>query len=170
MVIGRVLVNDLDQRIEDIFADRVEHDESYDPPERPEDFSFDDYRMFMMRNLDYLPPRLSQEPDMVESLLEDLRETRNALIHFRADADEVDRDRLDMPTGTSPGLPIRCNIRTSPVIGVQFHPGFRWSLSHFRTQRIRTEPETYNRTAGRWRNVSNTWLSDVTQRFVHVPH
>jgi len=100
----RASCDDLDQRIEDTFADRVEHDESYDPPERPEDFSFDDYRMFMMRNLDYLPPRLSQERDMVESLLENLRETRNALLHFRADADEVDRDQLDMAHGYFTGI------------------------------------------------------------------
>lgn len=97
-------VDDLDQRIEDTFADRAEHDERYDPPERLEDFSFDEYRMFMMRNLDQLPPRLSQERDMVESLLEDLRETRNALLHFRTEADDVDRDQLDMAHGYFTGI------------------------------------------------------------------
>jgi len=55
--------------------------------------------MFMMRNLDQLPPRLSAEKEMVESLLEDIRETRNALFHFRAKADDVDRDQLDMAHG-----------------------------------------------------------------------
>lgn len=100
----RASCNDLDQRIEDTFADRAEHDESYEPPERLEDFSFDEYRMFMMRNLDQLPPRLSQERDMIESLLEDIRETRNALFHFRAEADEVDRDQLDMAHGYFTGI------------------------------------------------------------------
>ncbi|WP_254837850.1 CBS domain-containing protein [Natronomonas marina] len=95
----RASCDDLDQRIEDTFADRATHDESYEPPERLEDFSFAEYRMFIMRNLDQLPPRLSQERDMVESLLEDIRETRNALFHFRTDADEVDRDQLDMAHG-----------------------------------------------------------------------
>lgn len=96
--------NDLDQRIEETFADRAEHDESYDPPERLADFSFDEYRMFIMRNLDQLPPRISQERDMVENLLEDIRETRNALFHFRAEADEVDRDQLDMAHGYFTGI------------------------------------------------------------------
>ena len=100
----RVSCDDLDQRIQDTFADRDEHDESYDPPERLEDFSFDEYRMFMMRNLDQLPTRLSQEREMVESLLEDIRDTRNALFHFRAEADEVDRDQLDMAHGYFTGI------------------------------------------------------------------
>lgn len=52
--------------------------------------------MFMMRNLGSLPSRLAQERDMVESLLEDIRDIRNALLHFRADVDEVERDELDM--------------------------------------------------------------------------
>lgn len=100
----RASCNDLDQRIEDTFADRADHDESYEPPERLGDFSFDEYRMFIMRNLDQLPPRLSQERDMVESLLEDICETRNALFHFRAEADEVDRDQLDMAHGYFTGI------------------------------------------------------------------
>lgn len=100
----RTSFDDLDQAIDETFADRAEHDESYEAPDRPEDFSFDDYRMFMMRNLDHLPPRLSQERDMVESLLEDIRETRNALLHFRAEADEVDRDQLDMAHGYFTGI------------------------------------------------------------------
>lgn len=100
----RASCDDLDQRIEDTFADRAEHDESYDPPERLGDFSFNEYRMFIMRNLDQLPPRLSEERDMVESLLEDIRETRNALFHFRAEADEVDRDQLDIAHGYFTGI------------------------------------------------------------------
>lgn len=100
----RVSCDDLDQRIEETFADRAQYDESYDSPKCLEDFSFDDYRMFMMRNLDQLPPHVSQERDMVESLLDDLRETRNALLHFRAEADEVDRDQLDMAHGYFTGI------------------------------------------------------------------
>lgn len=100
----RASFDDLDPAIDETFADRAQHDESYEAPDRPEDFSFDDYRMFMMRNLDHLPPRLSQERDMVESLLEDIRETRNALLHFRAEADEVDRDQLDMAHGYFTGI------------------------------------------------------------------
>ena len=100
----RVSCEDLDQRIQDTFADRAKYDESYEPPKRLEDFSFDEYRIFMMRNLDQLPPRLSQERNMVESLLEDLRETRNALFHFRAEADEVDRDQLDIAHGYFTGI------------------------------------------------------------------
>jgi len=92
----RESVDDLDECIEETFADRAEHDERYDPPERLEDFSFDEYRLFMMRNLDQLPSRLSKERSMVDDLLEDIREMRNALFHFRAEADEVDRDQLDL--------------------------------------------------------------------------
>ncbi|WP_436932430.1 CBS domain-containing protein [Halosimplex halobium] len=88
--------DDLDQRIEETFADRAEHDDGYEPPEKLEDFSFDEYRMFMMQNRDQLPRRISQEREMVEDLLEDTRDIRNALLHFRAEADEVDRDELDM--------------------------------------------------------------------------
>lgn len=100
----RESIDDVDQRITETFADRAEHDENYNPPESLEDFSFNEYRMFMMHNLDQLPPRLSRERDMVESLLEDIRETRNALLHFRAEADDVDRDQLDMAHGYFTGI------------------------------------------------------------------
>lgn len=100
----RTSCDDLSQCIDDTFSNRAEHDESYEPPDRLEDFSFDEYRLFMMRNLDQLPPRLSQERDMVESLLEDIRDTRNALLHFRAESDEVDRDQLDMAHGYFTGI------------------------------------------------------------------
>lgn len=92
----RTSCDNLEQRIEDTFADRAEHDESYHLPEKVEDFTFDEYRMFMMRNLDELPPHLSRDRDMVEDLLEDVRDIRNALLHFRSDADEVDRDQIDI--------------------------------------------------------------------------
>lgn len=91
--------DDLDERIEETFADRAEHDDGYEPPEKLEDFSFDEYRMFMMRNLDQLPSRLSRERDMVESLLNGVRDTRNALLHFRIEANEIDRDQLDIAHG-----------------------------------------------------------------------
>lgn len=89
-------IEDTNQRIRETFADRAEHDERYDPPERLEEFSFDEYRMFMMRNLDQLPSAISRERDTVEELLEEIRDIRNALFHFRAEADEVDRDVLDI--------------------------------------------------------------------------
>lgn len=94
--IFRESVDDLDQCMEEAFAPRAENDDRYNPPERLEDFSFDEYRLFMTKNLDQLPSRLSQERSMVEDLLEDIRDTRNALFHFRAEADEVDRDQLDI--------------------------------------------------------------------------
>jgi restriction system protein len=102
--IFRESCSDLNRRIEDTFADRAEHDESYSPPESIEDFSFDEYRMFMMRNLDQLPARLSQERDMVENLLAEVRDIRNALLHFRTEADDVDRDLLDMAHGYFTGI------------------------------------------------------------------
>lgn len=100
----RTSCNDLEQRIHDTFADRAEHDESYDPPERLEDFTFDEYRMFMMQNLDQLPQRLSNERDMVENLLENVRDIRNAILHFRTEADEIDRDQLDIAHGYFTGI------------------------------------------------------------------
>lgn len=92
----RECCDDLEGRIEATFADRAEHDESFEIPEGVERFSFDDYRLFVVRNLDALPPRIAEERDTVETLLEDLRDTRNALFHFRAGADEIDRDQLDV--------------------------------------------------------------------------
>ena len=100
----QISFDDVEQRIEETFADRVEHDPSYVAPEQLEDFSFDEYRMFMMRNLDQLPSIIDRERDMVESLLEDVREIRNALLHFRAGADEVDRDELDLAHGYFTGI------------------------------------------------------------------
>lgn len=100
----RTSVDDLDQRIEETFGERAQQDERYDPPDGPEDFSFAEYRIFMMRNLDKLPQRLAAERDMVESMLDDLRKTRNALLHFRGEADEVDRDLLDMAHGYFTGI------------------------------------------------------------------
>lgn len=100
----RISCEDIEQRIEATFAERAEHDTAYIPPNQLEDFSFDDYRMFMMRNLDQLPSRIAHERDMVESLLEDVRDIRNALLHFRAAADEVDRDELDIAHGYFTGI------------------------------------------------------------------
>ena len=94
--IFRESVDDIDRCIEKAFAQRAENDDRYNPPERLEDFSFDEYRFFMMKNLDQLPSRLSQDRSMVEDLLEDIRDTRNALFHFREEAHEVDRDQLDI--------------------------------------------------------------------------
>lgn len=98
-------VDDLDDRIEETFADRTEYDSGYDPPERVENFTFDEYRMFVGRNLDGLPDRLARERGTVERLLEDVRDIRNALFHFRASADEVDRDKLDIAHGYFTSLP-----------------------------------------------------------------
>lgn len=95
----RTSCDDLEQRIYDTFTDRAEYDKSYEPPERLDGFTFDEYRLFMMRNLDQLPERLSRERDMVENLLEDIRDTRNAILHFRSEANEIDRDQLDIAHG-----------------------------------------------------------------------
>lgn len=95
----RTSCDDLEQRIDDTFAGRAAYDDAYEPPDRLEDFSFDEYRLFMMRNLDRLPTRLARERDMVEGLLEGVRDTRNALLHFRIEADEIDRDQLDIAHG-----------------------------------------------------------------------
>lgn len=90
---------DLEGRIEDTFAGRDEHDDNFKPPEGLLEFSFYDYRLFMMRNLDQMPSRISSERQMVEQLLKDVGDIRNALLHFRASADEVDRDKLDLAHG-----------------------------------------------------------------------
>ncbi len=100
----RESVDDLGRCIEDALGDRAEHDDRYELPERPEEFSFADYRMFLVSNLDELPARLSRERDLVERLLENIRRTRNALFHFRAEADEVDRDQLDVAHGYFTGI------------------------------------------------------------------
>lgn len=102
--IFRESTHDLDACIEEAFGERAEHDDRFDPPEDLEDFTFDQYRKFMMRNLNQMPSRLAEEREMVESLLEDTRDIRNALFHFRAEADEVDRDELDMVHGYFTGI------------------------------------------------------------------
>jgi len=42
---------------------------------------------------------LAQELDMVDDLLERLRKTRKALFRFRAEAEEVNRNRLNIAYG-----------------------------------------------------------------------
>ncbi len=102
--IFRECTDNLDNCIDEAFADRAEHDDRFEPPTNLEDFTFDQYRMFMMRNINQMPPRLAEEREMVENLLEDTRDIRNALFHFRAEADEVDRDELDMVHGYFTGI------------------------------------------------------------------
>lgn len=100
----RTSCGDLDQRINETFADRAKYDEAFNLPDNLQEFSFDDYRMFMMRNLDQMPTRISNDREVVEDLLEKVRDIRNALLHFRAGAHEVDRDQLDMAHGYFTGI------------------------------------------------------------------
>lgn len=86
----------LDSRISNTFIDRAENDDSYEIPESLDRFSFDEYRMFMTKNLEVLPEQIREDRDMIEPLLEDIRDTRNAVFHFRDNADKVDRDQLDI--------------------------------------------------------------------------
>jgi acetoin utilization protein AcuB len=92
----RKSVDDVDRCIQETFADRVEHDEGYDQPSDLNDFSFGDYRMVLMRNLEQFPEQISEDRSTVEDLLEETGEIRNALFHFRAGANEVDRDKLNL--------------------------------------------------------------------------
>ena len=87
---------DLDSRISNTFIDRAENDDSYEIPESLDRFSFDEYRMFMTKNLEILPEQIREDRDIIEPLLEDIRDIRNALFHFRDEADKVDRDKLDI--------------------------------------------------------------------------
>jgi CBS domain-containing protein len=89
-------VEDLDQCMEEAFGPRAENDGRYDPPEQLDKFSFDEYILFIGKNREKLPSCFAQDRSMVENLLEDIRKTRNALFHFRAEADEVDRIQLDI--------------------------------------------------------------------------
>jgi len=50
----------------------------------------------MTKNLEVLPEQIREDRDMIEPLLEDIRDTRNAVFHFRDNADKVDRDQLDI--------------------------------------------------------------------------
>lgn len=100
----RESVPDLESCIQQTFADRAEHDDRFEPPKSVERLTFDQYRLFMMRNLESMPERITNERAMVETLLEDIRDIRNALLHFRAEADEVDRDQIDIAHGYFTGL------------------------------------------------------------------
>lgn len=88
--------DNLDTRIEAAFGERAANDSRYELPTSVEYFSFSEYRVFMMKHIDELPDRLSNDREMVSELLDDVNETRNALFHFRRQVDDVDRDQLDL--------------------------------------------------------------------------
>lgn len=87
---------DIEEQIQVTFADRAEHDDSYDPPESLHKFSFWEYQTFISKNWDDLSPHFPTDSDLTVSMVEELGKIRNALFHFREEADDVDRDIIEL--------------------------------------------------------------------------
>lgn len=87
---------DVDHQIEQTFADRSEHDDSYTPPERLEKFNYWEYQTFISTNWETLGEYFTADKDFVVDMIDDLGKIRNALFHFREAADSVDRDLVEL--------------------------------------------------------------------------
>ncbi len=88
--------DDVERRIEETFADRLANDPSYTPSETPDDFGFWEYEIFVGRNWETLNQYFSVERDVVLEMIRELGDIRNALFHFRATADAVDTDLIEI--------------------------------------------------------------------------
>lgn len=89
-------IPNLEGSIEEAFKPRAEDDPSYSVPESIDHFNFEEYKRFMVVNQDYLPDSLQRELDFALNLLEGVRKNRNALFHFRAEIDDIDREIIEV--------------------------------------------------------------------------
>lgn len=87
---------DTDERITTTFAGRSENDSSYSPPEAVEEFGFWEYTVFVTKNWESLDEYFAGNQDLVTSMISDVGMVRNALFHFRTEADEVDRVLIEV--------------------------------------------------------------------------
>lgn len=95
-ILFRDHVPNLEQKIEETFTPRENGDPSYSPPDSIDHFNFEEYKRFIVRNIEHLPGRIAHEREFVLDLLEQVRQNRNALFHFRVNVDEIDRETLDV--------------------------------------------------------------------------
>lgn len=85
---------DIDERIEETFAERAQHDESFTPPQTLQEFTLRNHHTFVSKNWDELSDYFYEDREYVLWLLEEVRRMRNVLFHFRDETDHVDRDVL----------------------------------------------------------------------------
>lgn len=97
-------IENLDERIEQTFEPRTNDDPSYSVPDTIDHLNFEEYKRFIVKNIDSLPQQMVTDEDFILELLEAVRENRNALFHFRASVDEIDRESLDVAHSYFTGL------------------------------------------------------------------
>lgn len=83
----------IDQQIQKTFGERAKHDESYSVPTLQE-FDLGDYQFFLGKNWDDFSAYFYDNHEYIDSLLDDVRDIRNSLFHFREEAHKIDRDKL----------------------------------------------------------------------------
>lgn len=88
--------DDVDHQIEQTFEDRDEHNGSYDPPERLEEFNYWEYQTFISANWDTLGGYFNADKKFIVGMIEELGEIRNALFHFREATDSVDQNLIQI--------------------------------------------------------------------------
>lgn len=97
-------INDIDTKLKETFEPRLEDEPSYSVPKSIDHLNFEEYKRFIEKNSAELPSQIEDEKDLVIDLLEQVRESRNALFHFRAEIDEIDREAIDVAHSYFTGL------------------------------------------------------------------
>jgi CBS domain-containing protein len=87
--------SDIDRQIQETFEERAKHDESYDIPDL-QDFDLGDYQFFLGKNWKDLSEYFYDNHSYIDDLLDDVRDIRNSLFHFREEAHRIDRDKLQI--------------------------------------------------------------------------
>ena len=87
---------DVDYQIKETFTDRGDHNGSYDPPERLDQFNYWEYQTFIAANWDTLGEFFNADKSFVVGMIEDLQRIRHALFHFREGAENVDQDLIEL--------------------------------------------------------------------------
>lgn len=87
--------HNIDRQIQKTFKERAKHDESYDIPDLQE-FDLGDYQFFLGKNWDDLSEHFHDDHEYIDSLLDNVRDIRNSLFHFREEAHRIDRDMLQI--------------------------------------------------------------------------
>jgi CBS domain-containing protein len=90
---------DIDSRIQETLGARAEHDPSYSVPDSLDYFNFEEYKRFIASNFEELSTEIQHNREFILQLLEGVRKNRNALLHFRAGVNEIDREILEVAHG-----------------------------------------------------------------------
>lgn len=90
---------DIEARIQETLSARAEHDPSYSVPASLDYFNFEEYKRFIASNFEELSAELQHDQEFILQLLEGVRKNRNALFHFRAGINEIDREIIEVAHG-----------------------------------------------------------------------